>query len=110
MSGEATFRAIADPSRRRMLDHLARGERTVTELCGLFEMSQPAISQHLKILRDAGLVRDRREGRARIYSLDARPLLEVYDWVAHYQRFWDVKLDALASLLVREAVKKPGKR
>ena len=110
MSGEATFRAIADPSRRRMLDHLASGERSVTELCDLFEMSQPAISQHLKILRDAGLVRNRREGRTRLYSLDARPLLEVYDWVSHYQRFWVVKLDALATLLAREAAKKPVKR
>ena len=109
MNGEAAFRAIADPSRRRMLDHLARGERTVTELCGLFEMSQPAISQHLKVLRDAGLVRDRREGRARIYSLDARPLAHVHDWLAHYERFWSVKLDALEALLAREAMKK-GKR
>lgn len=102
MSGpdrDSTFRAIADPSRRRVLDELSRGERTVSELCELFHATQPAVSQHLRVLRDAGLVRDRKAGRHRYYSLNARPLRAVHDWTAHYERFWQGKLDALGSLL-----------
>ena len=93
-----------------MLDHLAAGERSVTDLCQLFDMSQPAVSQHLKVLRDAGLVRDRRDGRSRLYSLDARPLAHVYDWLGHYERFWPARLDALGALLAREAAKKKQRR
>ena len=103
------FQALADPSRRAIFESLTRGEAAVRDLTARFDISQPAISQHLKALRDAGLVRDRREGRARIYSLDARPLAHVHDWLAHYERFWSVKLDALEALLAREAMKK-GKR
>jgi DNA-binding transcriptional ArsR family regulator len=103
---DATFRAIADPSRRRMLEVLADGERTVNELCSLFDTMQPAVSQHLRVLRDAGLVRHRQHGRHRYYSLDARPLRAVYDWSAHYQRFWTKKLEALADLLTRENARK----
>lgn len=99
MTRDATFRAIADPSRRRMLDELARGERSVNELCELFHTTQPAVSQHLRVLRDAGLVVHRQAGRHRYYRLDARPLREVYDWSAHYQRFWEGKLGALGKLL-----------
>lgn len=109
MSVDATFRAVADPSRRRMLDHLAYGERSVSDLCRLFDMSQPAISQHLKVLREAGLVRDRREGRSRMYSLDPRPLRQVYEWAAHYQHFWTARLDALGDLLARRAAKKKSR-
>jgi DNA-binding transcriptional ArsR family regulator len=107
---DATFRAIADPSRRRMIEALADGERTVNELCSLFDTSQPAVSQHLRVLRDAGLVRHRRHGRHRYYRLEAAPLREVYDWSAHYRRFWVKKLDALAALLTREAARARKKR
>jgi DNA-binding transcriptional ArsR family regulator len=103
---DATFRAIADPSRRRMLEVLANGECTVSELCSLFDTSQPAVSQHLRVLRDAGLVQHRQDGRNRYYRLDAAPLREVYDWSAHYQRFWTEKLNALADLLTRETTHK----
>jgi DNA-binding transcriptional ArsR family regulator len=106
---DATFRAIAVPSRRRMIEVLADGERTVIELCSLFDTSQPAVSQHLRVLRDAGLVRHRQDGRHRYYRLEAAPLRDVYDWSAHYQRFWIKKLDALAELLTRSrSRKKPG--
>jgi DNA-binding transcriptional ArsR family regulator len=98
---DATFRAISDPSRRRMLDELAQGERTVNELCELFHTSQPAVSQHLRVLREAGLVLHRQAGRHRYYRLDARPLRDVHDWSAHYQRFWQTKLDALGKLLAK---------
>lgn len=98
---DSTFRAIADPSRRRVLDELAAGERTVSELCELFHTSQPAVSQHLRVLRDAGLVLDRKRGRHRYYRLNARPLRAVYDWAAHYERFWSAKLDALGEVLAR---------
>lgn len=103
---EATFRAIADASRRRLLDELAQGERTVNELCALFHTTQPAVSQHLRVLRDAGLVEHRQAGRYRYYRLDARPLREVYDWSGQYQRFWNAKLDALGALLAKRRRKR----
>lgn len=93
------YRAIADGTRRQILDVLAEGERSVSELLECFELSQPALSQHLKVLRDAGLVLVRRDGRKRIYSLDPRPLRAIYDWVAHYERFWDEKLEKLGQFL-----------
>lgn len=96
---QATFRALADPTRRALLDLLVDGERSVTELVGRFEVSQPAISQHLGLLRDAGLVGERRSGRQRLYRLRAAPLAEVYDWVGHYRRFWDDRLAALGDHL-----------
>jgi DNA-binding transcriptional ArsR family regulator len=80
------FRAISEPTRRRILDLLADRERAVKELVPQFRMSQPALSQHLRVLRDAGLVRIRRQGRMRVYSVDPGPLREVSDWVGRYQR------------------------
>jgi DNA-binding transcriptional ArsR family regulator len=97
------FRAVADPRRRAILDVLASGERSVTDLCGLFDVTQSAVSQHLRLLREAGLVRTRRDGRLIYYALDAAPLRQVYDWAAHYERFWTCKLDALGAVLDREA-------
>lgn len=94
-----TFRAISDPTRRAILDALASGERAVGELGEHFPISQPALSQHLRVLRDAGLVAPRRDGRRRLYRLRPEPLRAVYDWVAHYERFWDAKLDALGAYL-----------
>lgn len=94
-----TFKAVSEPTRRRILELLADGEHTVSELHAHFEMSQPAISQHLKVLLDAGLVEPVREGRTRVYRLLAEPLREVHDWAAHYERFWTQKLDALGKYL-----------
>jgi DNA-binding transcriptional ArsR family regulator len=85
---DRVFRAISDPTRRRILDLLAQRERPVKDLAARFPMSQPALSQHLRVLRLAGLVRVRREGRARLYSTHAPPLRDVYDWLGRYQRSW----------------------
>jgi DNA-binding transcriptional ArsR family regulator len=95
------FAAVADPTRRRLLDSLAEGERTVLSLAAPFRMTLSAVSQHLKLLRDAGLVKVRKSGRERYYRLDPRPLREVADWVTTYERFWRQKLDALGDHLDR---------
>jgi DNA-binding transcriptional ArsR family regulator len=83
---DAVYRAISEPTRRRILDLLAERERPVKELATGFRMSQPSLSQHLRVLRDAGLVRVRRQGRMRVYSVDPGPLRGVYDWVVHHRR------------------------
>ena len=95
------FAAIADPTRRRLLDLLGQGARPVNRLAQPFAMTRPAISQHLRILRRAGLVDVRRAGRERHYRLRAARLREVYDWAAHYQRFWKEKLESLREYLDR---------
>ena len=94
-AARSVFRAVSDPRRREILDLLADGERSVGDLVESFDISQPAVSQHLRVLREAGLVAERREGRRRMYALRAEGLREVYDWAAHYERFWSEKLDAL---------------
>jgi len=93
--GVEVFRAVADPTRRAILDRLAAGESSVAELAQPFAMSLPAISQHLKVLREAGLVSGRREGRRRLYRLEARPLRAVSEWVEHYERFWRRRMVSL---------------
>lgn len=94
------FLAIADPTRRALLRRLADdGERPVTELLNPFRISQPAVSKHLRCLRKAGLVRTRTEGRQRFYRLEPARLRHIYDWVSHFERYWDKKLDALGIYL-----------
>ena len=93
------FRAISDPTRRALLDRLRAKELSVAELAAPFRMTQPAISQHLRILREADLVRPQRVGRQQVYRLNARPLRQVRDWAAHYERFWERKLGALGKYL-----------
>jgi len=93
------FRATSDPTRREILRLLSGGPRPAGELARAFTVSQPAISRHLKVLRDAGLVSQAVRGRQRVYSLDPKPLREIYDWVVFYERFWDARLDALADLV-----------
>ena len=78
---------------------LRQGEQSVTELMAPFSMTQSAISQHLRVLRDAGLVVDRQEGRLRLYRLNAEPLREVADWVEHFQVFWPQRLQRLRTYL-----------
>lgn len=97
------FFAIGDPTRRRMLDLLLVSEMTVTQLAKPFRMTQPAISQHLRVLRQAGLVEAEQVGRERRYRLRGQRLRGVYEWVAHYQKFWNQKLAALGELLDAEA-------
>jgi DNA-binding transcriptional ArsR family regulator len=104
---EFVFHAIADPTRRALLDRLRRGEHSVSSLVELFDMTQPAISQHLRVLRDARLVSDRREGQQRFYRLEARPLRIVDDWLAHYTQFWTERLDALGDHLRKKHGPKP---
>jgi DNA-binding transcriptional ArsR family regulator len=101
--GARVFFAISDPTRRRMLDLLLVSDLSVTQLAKPFRMSQPAISQHLRVLRAAGLVEAERLGRERRYRLRGQRLRGVYDWVAHYQKFWNEKLTALGAYLDDEA-------
>jgi DNA-binding transcriptional ArsR family regulator len=93
------FQAIADPTRRAILDRLRTGEQPVKQLAEPFEMSLPAISQHLQILCNAGLVSQQKSGRQRLYRLNPGPLQQVSEWVAHYESFWQQKLDALGAYL-----------
>ena len=95
LASEDVFRAVADGTRRAILDLLEKGERTVSDLVARFRVSQPAISKHLKVLRDAGLVDQRKDGRARIYRLRPQPLREVARWIEHYERFWTGKMGDL---------------
>ena len=94
-SHSEVFQAIADPTRRALLDLLLESERPVKSLVERFTMSQPAISQHLRVLREAGLVSERRAGRQRLYRLEGEALAQVADWLAHYEEFWRAKLAAL---------------
>lgn len=89
------FQAIADPTRRALLDLLRAGERPVKSLVEHFPVSQPAISQHLRVLRRARLVSERRVGRQRLYRLQGEALAQVADWLALYEEFWKTKLAAL---------------
>lgn len=93
------FQAIADPTRRAILFLLSRGEQPVTQLAQEFHVTLSAISQHLSVLREAGLVEVEAVGRERRYRLNAQPLQAVADWVQHYEPFWRDKLDALGQCL-----------
>jgi DNA-binding transcriptional ArsR family regulator len=89
------YAAVAEPSRRLILDLLRGGERSVGELVANLELSQPGVSKHLKVLRDAGLVDVRRDGKRRWYRLRAQPLAEVDRWLEPYRAHWSEQLDAL---------------
>ena len=94
-----TLAAIADPTRRAILERLAEGAATVGELAEPFEMSLPAISKHLKVLENAGLISRGRDAQWRPCQLDAGPLKEVADWVGRYRRHWEERLDRLDEYL-----------
>ena len=93
------YTAIAHPVRRQLLDRLLDGEQSVHNLAGSFPVSRPAVSQHLRMLLDAGLVAERREGRERHYRLQPERLHEVAQWLRKYERFWLDRLDALTTYL-----------
>lgn len=97
------FQAVADPTRRAILTLVAERERSVSELVGHFDISQPAISQHLKILRAAGIVECRKDGRQRLYRVDVERLKRIRDWVAQFEAYWDTKLGALEDYLKEES-------
>ncbi|GCL74038.1 MULTISPECIES: ArsR/SmtB family transcription factor [Paenibacillus] len=89
------FQAIADPTRRKLLQLLVDREMPVTVISGYFPMSRTAVSKHLRVLADVGLVKERKVGRETRYRLDPDPLLELKRWLAYYERFWENKLMAL---------------
>ena len=96
---DATFAALADPTRRAILARLALGEASVTELAEPFEMSQPAVSKHLKVLEKAGLVSRRRDAQKRPVRLVAKPLGQATEWLENYRTFWEAQFDRLDGLL-----------
>ncbi|GAB3162284.1 ArsR/SmtB family transcription factor [Microbispora hainanensis] len=99
-SEDEIFAALASPVRREVLRLLReRGPRSVQELASGFSMARPSFSEHLRVLREAGLVSERRDGRRRLYSLEPVPLVRVRDWLDPYERFWRDKLSALRHLL-----------
>ncbi len=95
----AVFGALADPTRRAMLDRLAKGDATVTELAAPFEMSQPAISRHLKVLERAGLISRSRQATFRLSHLEAEPLRQATAWLARYREYWEESYERLDELL-----------
>jgi DNA-binding transcriptional ArsR family regulator len=104
MGGEhlsAVFGALADPTRRAILLRLTEGDANVAELVAPFKVSQPAISRHLKVLEQAGLISRSRQATARLSHLEAEPLREATAWLARYQEFWDERYDQLDSLLAK---------
>ena len=96
---DLTFAALADPTRRAILERLAQGEATVTELAEPFKMSLPAVSKHLKVLERAGLISRGREAQWRPCRLEVAPLQESASWLERYSRFWDESLDRLDDYL-----------
>jgi DNA-binding transcriptional ArsR family regulator len=90
-----TFALVAEPTRRRILDLLRERARPVGELVKVLGLSQPGVSKHLRLLREAGLVRVRRDGRRRWYELDPEPLAELDEWLEPYRQLWDGRLDRL---------------
>jgi DNA-binding transcriptional ArsR family regulator len=96
---DATFAALADPTRRAILARLAKGDASVSELAEPFAMSQPAISKHLKVLERAGLISRGREAQRRPRRLEARPLREATQWLENYRQFWEAQFGRLDALL-----------
>lgn len=96
------YRAIADPTRRAILDRLRRGPAPVNKLVADFSQSRPALSKHLRILREAGMVREDRAGRERVYRLEPASLREVAAWVETYRAFWQSNLEGLKRYLEEE--------
>ena len=94
-----TFTAIADPTRRRIIALLAEQDSTVNEIAGAFHLTRPAISKHLRVLRETGLVIERKEGRHRVQCFNGDGLAPFSDWVRTYEEFWDRKLAKLKLIL-----------
>jgi DNA-binding transcriptional ArsR family regulator len=94
-----TFAALADPTRRRILQHLAGGERCVTDLARPYRMSLPAVSKHLRVLENAGLIRRHRNGRVHRLKLEAAPMKQASQWIEFYRHFWEESLDRLDEYL-----------
>jgi DNA-binding transcriptional ArsR family regulator len=104
---DATFAALADPTRRAILARLSQGDASVTELAGPFKMSQPAISKHLKVLENAGLISRSQDAQRRPRRIEAAPLQEANAWIEEYRKFWERRYDALDTLLGQLQAKPP---
>jgi DNA-binding transcriptional ArsR family regulator len=102
-AGSDVFAAIAAPTRREILRRLAAAEMPVTELAGCFDMTMSAVSQHLGVLREAGLVNMRKEGKQRFYRLNADPLRDVSEWLSFYEPFWIDRLERLGDYLEKNS-------
>jgi DNA-binding transcriptional ArsR family regulator len=115
-TGAATFQALADPTRRAVLDLLRRGSQPAGQIASAFPISRPAISKHLRLLRRAHLVREHREGRNRVYQLNPEPLRAVDSWIEQYRSFWSASLSNLKAFVEAEharetaASETPGSR
>ncbi len=109
---DATFSALADPTRRRILETLSHRQWRVTDLAEPFAMSLPAVSKHLRVLENAGLLKRRRLGREHYLQLDAAPMRRAVNWIEQYRKFWEGSLDNLARYLESETVteSKPTKK
>ncbi len=97
------FMALADPTRRAILERLAQGEASGTELAQPFSISVPAISKHLRVLEHADLILHRKDGRTHRFRLAARPMREAADWLEHYRQFWEAQFDELQTYLLATA-------
>lgn len=107
---DATFAALADPTRRAILARLALGEASVAELAEPFAMSQPAISKHLKVLENAGLISTAQDAQRRPRKIEAAPLAEASAWIENYRQFWERRYSALDQLLGQLQAKPPKSR
>src|ERR1043165_2620317 len=99
MVEDRIFQALADPSRRAIFKSLTRGEAAVKDLTAKFDISQPAVSQHLAMLKAAGVVKARRDGRLVYYRVEPKGMKPLIDWIAHYRDFWTTHIDRLEALL-----------
>jgi len=97
------FLALADPTRRAILERLAHGEASGTELARPFSISVPAISKHLRVLKNAELIRHRKDGRTHLFRLSASPMRDAAAWLEHYRHFWETQFDALDTYLLATA-------
>ncbi len=107
---ESSFAIVAEPNRRAILDLLLASERSVGEIERELRMSQPSVSKHLRVLREAGFVESRVEAQRRLYRLRPEPLMELDAWLTPYRRFWSKHVDALERHLDRMAEAPPAKR
>ncbi|MBA2688862.1 MAG: winged helix-turn-helix transcriptional regulator [Gemmatimonadaceae bacterium] len=109
---DSTFAALADPTRRAILARLATGQASVNELAKPFQMSQPAISKHLKVLENAGLISRGRDAQRRLSKIEGKPLAQASKWLEHYREFWEASFNRLDSLLeeMKATKKKASKR
>jgi DNA-binding transcriptional ArsR family regulator len=106
---DLVFAALADPTRRRMLELLARAELCVTDLAKPFAVSLPAISKHLRVLEKAGLIKRERDGRIHRLRLEAKPMRDAANWIERYREFWDARFNALADYLEKQQPEKKAR-